>query len=243
MSELLKKPRLPRINRTQKLSLVGSIMSMHGGDSNDHLWVVSYADLLMVLLCFFVLFFSVGKEGRNTLIHRILMNDLKGVSKTVASGSEGGMSTQANSGGHTPYSSRDIESVLKGLNLTTLKEGESLVLFFPDDVYPKGKTELPDSEIVVLNDLLTRLKPYQHDMDLVFVGHTDPSPVAHAKTSKIEDNFDLSSARAKRALRIAEKMNFPTNHLRIEADGSFKRSSRTLSITVQESRRDKGDVK
>ena len=40
-------------------------------DDSTHLWAVSYADFLMVLLCFFILFFSVdGPKGECYAVHR-----------------------------------------------------------------------------------------------------------------------------------------------------------------------------
>jgi len=238
MIELLKqKPsRLPRVNRTPQSSLGNSVLSLQS-DSNDHLWVVSYADLLMVLLCFFVLFFSQGKDTRDSLIHRIMVHDLSATpsAPSIVAGAATQVPPTNLAKDSTP---RKLPTALmkafQGLSLTTLKEGESVVLFFPDDIYGKGKIDLPSTQEAMLLDLFKRLKPFAQELDLTFVGHTDTTPVRQSASRRIADNFDLSAARAKGALTLASRFGYPVERLRVQGDAAFKRSSRTLSITLQE---------
>lgn len=238
MTGLLKQkpPRLPRVNRTPHSSRVNSVLSLQS-ESNEHLWVVSYADLLMVLLCFFVLFFSQDKSSRDSLIHRILVRDLtaapSSASATAAAVTQLPSTDLATTSAPPKLPAALIES-FQGLSLTTLKEGESLVLFFPDDIYGKGKINLPPAQEAMLLDLFKRLKPFAQEIDLTFVGHTDTTPVRQSASRGIADNFDLSAARAKGALSLASRFGYPIERLRVQGDAAFKRSSRTLSITLQE---------
>ena len=68
------KPRLHRVEKPATPSLAKTLLSSSGEEGNQ-IWMVSYADLLMILLCFFVLFFSISPETRESVIHKILLTE------------------------------------------------------------------------------------------------------------------------------------------------------------------------
>jgi len=248
MSAPLKKPRHARNDRSYAMQAVSSASSItKKGESDDgsHLWVISYADLLMVLLCFFVLFFSTDKTKRDSVIHRILATTESG-SETIAAQPivQTPVQTQIPvqvqvqppqkvTSPPLPSVSHSIIESLSDLDIETKHDGESLMIEFPDNAYLKGRAALTPQYKMLLFKILTRLSPYSNEINLVFVGHTDSDPI-HRKTQRISDNIDLSSERAKYALFRAQRMGFPVDHLRVEADASARRQSRTLSISILE---------
>ena len=248
MSAPLKQPRLPRIERgtLEGASSASSIVRTGSSDENAHLWVVSYADLLMVLLCFFVLFFSTDKTRRDSVIHRILVTTESTSKIFSGASSEKGIKLGDNSAQtqtqpktlaktETPSAQSVTHSIAEGLrdlNLKTTHDGESLMIEFPDNSYAEGKAVLSTAQKKLLFNIIARLEPYSKEIDLVFIGHTDAVPVGRAQTKRVMDNIDLSSERAKYAMLGASQMGFPMDHLKIEADASTSRQSRTLSISI-----------
>ena len=75
----LKDPRLPRVERAR---------AIHLEDETSHLWAVSYADFLMVLLSFFIIFFSLDKKTKDSVIDEIMLysSGQEGVKGGVAAG-------------------------------------------------------------------------------------------------------------------------------------------------------------
>ena len=70
------KPRLQRVEKPTIPSLAHTLMSATG-ESSELGWIISYADLLMILLCFFVLFYSSSPETEGSVIQKILNMESK----------------------------------------------------------------------------------------------------------------------------------------------------------------------
>jgi len=212
--------KLPRVERDE--------MSHVSEDENQHLWAVSYSDFLMVLLSFFVLFFSAEAPQKQKLILE-LANHFS--SSDPANGSGDGNGTGPGSGNHRMPAS--VLASLKNLNVTVEKEKESLIINFPNDLYGPGQHKMDKKKLALIENFLNIIKPYKGNVLLYFEGHADDSPIHRHKNNIVVDNFVLSSLRASSALGLARDMGFSEKSMFIQAASSNLRNSRSLSIRIE----------
>lgn len=225
-----KKIRLPRIERDEPVFV--------HEDENAHLWAVSYADFLMALMSFFILFYSADPSNQKSIIFNLAKQfDSKGKSGLADStgkttGTGGGLaeviSDQVND--RLPSSLSDS---LSRFNVSLDKDHESLIINFADDMYSAGKHEIYKEQVSVLKEILEKIKPFSTSVNLYFEGHADSRPMNIHKTNIVVDNFVLSSLRASSALIIARDMGFEEKKLFIQAASSNIRNSRSLSIRIE----------
>ncbi len=195
-------------------------------DEGAHLWAVSYADFLMVLMCFFILFFSTNEGQRDSVISRIgQITQALGV---------GGANASASLTGSKATVQNEVKSVLANLPVKISQERENLTLLFSENIYKTGElfpTNLND--LKTLNEALAKLKPYQESIQITFVGHTDITPVSNRHGRYLNDNFDLSSLRATRMLQYAVHSGFIPEHLAAQGSAANVRQSRTISLVIK----------
>lgn len=199
-------------------------------DDSAHLWAVSYSDFLMVLLSFFILFFSVDENSKSNLIQKIFSDQQDLSSKSPNQTQAGGP------GGSFPMSA--LEQSLNDFSLTKAENFPGLLIHFSDDMYEKGSFEISESQRNKLERFFQQLEPYKDQISLTFIGHTDGSPVAQIPGRLFKDNFDLSSIRATRALQFAARAGFPEAHMASQGNSQNSRASRSLSVLI----RSKGDA-
>lgn len=194
-------------------------------DETSHLWAVSYSDLLMVLLSFFILFFSMG-DKKPDIIRKLIPVDL--MTGEIATEPQAEMVA-------APRPDMNLE-IQKIAGLTVQQIGNSSVLNvqFPNDIYRDGSSDLTEEAQQQLLQLFKKLSPILSQLEIEIVGHTDATPVTKRKSKYLQDNLDLSFLRASQALR------FILNHreiraVQISAKGSADTvlASRTLSVTIR----------
>ncbi len=201
-------------------------------DEGAHLWAVSYADFLMVLMCFFILFFSTDEGKRDSVLKRI------GQITQVLGAGETQTGTLAKAGSAAPQSATSVQNAVKSaladLPVVLSANGETLTLLLGENMYEKGEVfPTHQSDLKVLNETLTKLKPYQGSIEITFVGHTDLTPVSKSHGQYLNDNFDLSSLRATRVLQYAVHSGFMPEHLTAQGSAGNVRQSRTLSLVIR----------
>lgn len=182
------------------------------GDGGAPEWMVTFADMMTLLLCFFVLLLSFA----NMDIEKF--RDMLGSVKNAF-----GVQTERKMDVYIAYSSSPHER--KDLNLKQeqrqqlamaqmmkdmLDDDEAIkahsavnaeaggVLFRVDNrvLFKPGTTEFSNEAKRVLGKVIEMLK--KHNYDLVVEGHTDDTP---PKSDAYPSNWELSGARAAKALR------------------------------------------
>lgn len=209
------KPRTIRIERKEQVKV--------HEDDNQHLWAVSYSDFLMVLLSFFILFYSAEDSKRESLIQKITHH----FSLDVGAGPHDGVAPQS----RIPA---NIKASFPSLVFEESAKDESLYIHFPENFFAAGEYALGEQQKTTVNEILAKLKPASSELFITFEGHSDQSPITFAKQRHqfLSSNFVLSSMRASSALEIAQKMGFDDNQLFVSAYSSNKRNSRSLTIRV-----------
>lgn len=213
---------MPRISRTEP---------GHLEESDAHLWAVSYSDLLMVLMSFFVIYFSFDDSNTAGILQ--IARSMKNETAVAASSQD---AAQKNTGAGQVHISAGSSSLfqkqLAALNVKLEKPGSSLLLNFEPDIFESGEFKLSETTEQRISEIVDILKPYQNEIEVVVIGHSD-SITLRPRNGYLTDNFDLSSLRALRALQYFVKLGFPVEQISAQGAGDNARNSRTLSLKVQ----------
>ena len=148
-------------------------------------WIVSYADMMTLLFCFFVIMTSfasfdpvevAGKseklaEGFNPKGAEAALEDLKGLGLEV---------------GKLP----DLE----GIAHPEVKDGVLRIVFSTSILFPPGEIELSEELEKKIDVMIGLIKSKNKDYRIIVEGHTDNSPIL--PTGVYSSNWDLSSQRA-----------------------------------------------
>lgn len=202
-----------------------------GVHDDGHSWAVSYADFLMVLLSFFIIFFSVDEKKKDTIIERIA----KATGEKVAG--EGSAKIDANVVNqepqpHLPKGIKEVAESVGGVFVDGTAKGNKLYIYLDDNSYQPGQVELPSEKLAKLTEVLEKLRPFMPDINLTFEGHTDDKVFRKAKSKYLADNFDLSSLRATKAIQHAVRLGYDPMQLWARGVAEYQRGSRTLSVVV-----------
>ncbi|WP_413287620.1 flagellar motor protein MotB [Bdellovibrio sp. HCB337] len=193
-----------------------------------HSWAVSYADFLMVLLSFFIIFFSVDGNQRADVIDRIAM------SATAGKGGSNALGKQKTNlqGPRLPAGIADVATGVDGFFVERADHSQKLYIYFDDNIYNPGEIDLPAAQVVRLRGILSKLEPYIKDVNITFVGHTDSTRVQRVKSKYLDNNFDLSSIRATKALQQAVKSGFDPAKMFAKGVAEHSKGTRTLSLVI-----------
>lgn len=202
----------------------------HRGEAMG-LWAVSYSDLLMVLLAFFVMYFEYG-EKESTEIIRNLSRDLTQTRNPNSAYSGEPIGPEPLVG---PNAVAQVGKLLKddGFHAEPGKKPGTLVVHFPENYYELGKYEIRGQQEEWMQQLLRVLLPQKKRISIVFIGHADT--LAFNKNAKIIDsNLVLSNLRGARAAEYALLHGFDPRMVSSQGVGEYRRASRTLSVQIEE---------
>lgn len=197
-------------------------------------WAVSYSDLLMVLLAFFILYFRFGDQESASILHSVV-RDLDSSGQTKGGVPGGGLAKLASGQGER-NSAGNLKGVLEqsGFAIEQSALNDSLIVHFPDGFFRPGQYQVGPMQQKRLIKLLNVLEPHRDALDLVFIGHTDSAAIAPGKGKFVDSNLVLSNLRAARAAEFALLKGFDPRHVSSEGVGEFRRSMRSISLKVVE---------
>jgi chemotaxis protein MotB len=168
-----------------------SPQNSHLDDDSDADWLVTYADIMALLLTFFVLMFSV-MEVRQTKFEELNQT----ISETLL---------------RKPVINPliDLYDALSGVfdahhlnpldNLSLSENG--LTIHLPEEVlFASASTDLDEDSKRLIHALATEIKNFHLDYYTIEIeGHTDDIPI---RTARFPSNWELSSARAITVLQL-----------------------------------------
>ena len=170
-------------------------------EAESELWLISYADLMTLLVGFFAMILSFSK---------IDANQYEKMKKAT---------TQMFGGEYKiPHEQilKQIEELLKKENLT------DQVVMNPNDkgidvtfrgalFFDSGSAELKPEALLLMEKLIPILKDSAGQYSIVIEGHTDDNAI---NSSIFPSNWELSSYRASSVLRLLEKQGFAKERLK-----------------------------
>lgn len=174
----------------------------HGGEEHgEGNWLVSYADMMTLLVGFFVIMLSFSKVDDEKF---------EEVKKQV---------TQKFGGKYeVPYQDlkNKIQSQIDKLGLgnqVTIKSTEAGVeiSFFGTVFFNLGSADVKAESLDLLNNMIPAIKEEATDFDVTVEGHTDDIPIG--PNAYFKNNWELSSIRACRVLAFFGDKGFKLSHL------------------------------
>lgn len=189
-------------------------------------WAVSYSDLLMVLMSFFIIYFNLNTEKENVKIEQLAF---KLINNEILQKQNVTIST------NRKIANNDL---VEGLN-PLFKEGKGeqkqvykeFLIDLPPNIYEVGKYDLSHSVTSKLEKVFDVIREHKKDVDVYFIGHTD---VLKFKKNKdvINSNLVLSSMRAVKAVEYAIKKGFDENQVFVQGLKGQPRNTRSLSLRL-----------
>ncbi len=210
-------------------------MGGHGGGMMR--WLITYADMITLLLALFVVFFAMANQDLQKFeaLAKSLRQGFAGPSLgATIPFDEGGAQQPIEGGGLTrlttpiqifnfPRFERQLQEQLKRiLKEKGLKVKGAEIKFYVNergvviDIHPAellfdtGKADLKPELLPILEEIAKVLKDLPNP--IAIEGHTDPRPI---NTVKFPSNWELSAARAAAVLRFFEEKGVPRWRMRI----------------------------
>lgn len=232
-----KKPRLGRLEVVRR----GHDHQNRIPHYDEHSWAVSYADFLMVLLSFFVIFFG-QSDGVDNVIFKITQELSKNNDSSTGSIHQASKATESlgtfagNFSGSGPLERQAIANELRkqfsGFKISENEKEKALSIQLPENIYEKGQFKLTADSKKQFEDLAKLLLPFKDSIAITVTGHTDNVAVNSSGVKKFDDNTELSSLRAYYATKNLIELGFSENQVRIKTLLKEHRNSRTLSVHV-----------
>lgn len=169
-------------------------------------WLTSYADLMSLLACFFMLMMAFANYETPGVQQKakIIANTF-----TKSGGiSELDMEKLKNEIAHHP----DFEDRLK----LTLKDGELIIVFTGSAVFPEGAYLLDDSTTRMVDTLIDLIKAHETEYRILVEGHADKDESLLAGNM---NHWSLSAARAATVAARFEYYGFKSEYMVALAKG------------------------
>ncbi|HXH76834.1 MAG TPA: flagellar motor protein MotB [Bacteriovoracaceae bacterium] len=216
----------------------------HRPHADTHSWAVSYVDLLTLLLCFFIIFFSMDKKDApppflsqivkafgtpevvpatakaSAVVVAAVVPEIKVEAPATGTGTGNGTDISKST---TTIQNIAMTQFVKDHGKVGLSQDQLIIEIPAVSFFPSSRKKLTPEGEVLTAKMIEGLKPYIGRIHVTVQGHTDPRPykgIAH------EDNWELSVLRASTVLKRFIAEGFPQEDVSAEgfADQRAKRS-------------------
>lgn len=183
-------------------------MKRRHDDEDTDAWLITYADMVTLLLCFFIIMFAISTPD-GEMIKKVA----EALRKEGFYDDEGVI--------NDPYT---LENVRKDLSLALGASGydQFVAISEQDDAvsmelasssfFEKGSAKFSKQGVTMLATIAEKIKPLAGKDILVEVeGHTDDTPIS---TAQFPSNWELSAARATNVVRYLVAQGFPPGKLK-----------------------------
>ena len=186
-------------------------------------WLLSYADIITMLLCFFVIFFSFEKEkttGEFKDVMGFIREELGLKDMPVSSMKNVKELIKARFGDEKIV--KDLEKLDVSKNLKILNYANYVAINFPSgNMFDSGSEFLNKDGLAQLKPIISSLKTYQNKVNINIVAYTDPTPVS--KNAMLprwwKNNRELSAQRALNVQQLFLNNGFSENSVFISGKG------------------------
>lgn len=188
---------------------------------SDGTWALSYGDMITLLLCFFLIFFTTDfKKQKVEKINRHLSFTLEGATEL-------------------PSQAKIVpKPLLPNLGIPDMKAevvGDSVVITFGKiSFFKSGEVLVHEDGKKLLENFAQKFLPYAGNYRVSLKAFTDKRQVrkpSKGKFRKYEDNLELSALRSLAAIRILQRSGLPLNRMEIAGVGELQMISSILPHT------------
>ncbi|MGH1467263.1 MAG: OmpA/MotB family protein [Bdellovibrionales bacterium] len=199
-----------------------SVSDDGGGDEDANAWIMSYADTVTLLLCFFIIFFAEQSKKADQDVLIELGRDMK-KSQGDSAEDEGKnrmraqMLSKIESEVRSELAQFEVKKVNLGINR---RRKEILLRLYERDFFHIGSFNLKPNGYNVLEGVAELLKPYQDKILIKVEGHSDS--LAVNPMSPYKTNLNLSSLRASQAANVLILNQLSESKIRVVGYGSAR---------------------
>lgn len=203
-----------------------------GGHGGQELWLITYGDLVTLLMAFFVMLYAslTGKaQGAGEAVSEAVRKYQMEVFQQISSGAQGGMIMMPGSNKMNLMQSsgpnllqRDLADWTSSVTgyADVQESGDQIkVTLGADLLFDSASANIRPDGLKALQDLATIL--LQHPGDITVTGHTDSRPFGSGN-SEYGDNWMLSSVRAVNVVRVFQKAGLRPRRLKAVGYGSTR---------------------
>lgn len=190
------------------------------GESDESAWLTSYADMMTVLCCFFIILVSMAnfEEPAFQKLAKEVGKHFDGKEKP-APGQLGG-----NDGAKGPKDKMETmvdeiakHPMLKEMSVVSFKNGELAITFSATVMFSDGGYTINDDVAVAIDALIDIIKTKDPNYNILVEGHSDNQPLP--RNGPFTSNWALAGARAASVIERFEYFGFDRNRLRVVSVG------------------------
>lgn len=213
---------------------------IHEEGESDGTWAISYGDMVTLLLCFFILFFTIDpqKDYRES-VDAALMKILEPAAQK-AKDNRSPANVEMSIGENKD---QGVEpALLKKWNGSAYKVGNRILVEFPGvSFFNSGKVDLTKDGEKSLKEFLKLYQPYMGQYKIGVRAFTDPRPVRNIPRS-FRNNLELSALRSVSAIRQLSQLGVPITLLRVGGYGELKVTAQQLASLPPEVRKPSSEL-
>ncbi len=199
-----------------------SKVSIFEGDGKDSssMWVISYADTVTLLLCFFITFLNEhSKKADEDMLIELGKNMHQSQGENTKNEGKNRMRAQMLSKIEAEVRSELAQFEIKKINMSiNRRRREILLRLYERDFFHIGSFILKPNGHKVLKGVAGLLKPYQDKILIKVEGHSDS--LAVNPMSSYKTNLNLSSLRASQAANVLISNQLLESRIRVVGYGS-----------------------
>lgn len=201
----------------------------HGGHANHERWLLTYADLITLLMAFFVILYALAVSDYKRISE--LQNAMRNAFHITSGAGEAPINGSPNVlvGGDSPMDfalaemQKQIEKQTRqdgdeGAVSTKMTERGLVVSLASSAFFDAGEAYLRPEAVRIMRKVAVTLKASRRN--ILIEGHTDNVPI---RTRRYPSNWELSTARATAVVRyMIEAQGLPANTLSAAGYGEHK---------------------
>jgi len=177
----------------------GKEVGAKGGEEGSPAWMATFADMMSLLLTFFILMYAIASQNTSRIMTEVLGTETKslGVLDLIDKISIQ-KSLQELTGLNNPNILDDMDDIAEDSAMAVDTNQAKVVVRVPGaNLFKPGQADLQLSGRPVLDGVIAVIRKYP-DYKIHIQGHTDDDPIS---TEKFPTNWELSAARATAVLR------------------------------------------
>ena len=170
-----------------------------GGEEGSPAWMATFADMMSLLLTFFILMYAIASQNTSRIMTEVLGTETKslGVLDLIDKISIQ-KSLQELTGLNNPNILDDMDDIAEDSAMAVDTNEAKVVVRVPGaNLFKPGQADLQLSGRPVLDGVIAVIRKYP-DYKIHIQGHTDDDPIS---TERFPTNWELSAARATAVLR------------------------------------------
>ncbi|MCT4640886.1 MAG: OmpA family protein [Bacteriovoracaceae bacterium] len=193
--------------------------------NGEDAWVTSFADVVTVLLCFFIVFYIMEKQLRKT-------RGFGNLSGTV----------QAYQGKATTQEVKTLVETVRSLPDVKLVNTDAFleIHFPPASFFNKGKTKISEMGMKYLKEVSPSLGAIGNRFYIQIQGYSDPTPVKQSKRRWWNDNMQLSVQRSLEVYNTFIELGIKKENLSITGfsdhrplEGESEQNQRRITVRIE----------